>query len=166
MVITASWEDLAAVVFVSNKSMSSCVICVVIAREIFLLQSDCPEITKVHNKFKNNNKNGNFTFKRCWWPVGVCFVPSECLSVKICCSWSSDKFAKRATCEFFFNSALFCCLFDQDLKGQCRYKNWALLRWFLPYFTEKENCTAAQKTTTLQPGKKNAHVILFTHGRA
>ena len=34
----------------------SCVICVVIAREIFLLQSDCPEITKVHNKFENNNK--------------------------------------------------------------------------------------------------------------
>ena len=26
--------------------MSSCAICVVIAREIFLLQSDCPEITK------------------------------------------------------------------------------------------------------------------------
>ena len=61
MVITASWEDLAAVVFVSNKFMSSCVICVVIAREIFLLQSACPQITKVYNKFKNNNKNGNLT---------------------------------------------------------------------------------------------------------
>ena len=36
--------------------MSSCVICVVNAREIFLLQSDCPEITKVRNKFKNNIK--------------------------------------------------------------------------------------------------------------
>ena len=36
--------------------MSSCVICVVIAREIFLLQSDCPEITKVHNKFKTTIK--------------------------------------------------------------------------------------------------------------
>ena len=56
-------KDLAAVVFVSSKFMSSCVICVVIAREIFLLQSDCPEITKVHNKFKNINKSGNFTFK-------------------------------------------------------------------------------------------------------
>ena len=33
----------------SNKFLSSCVICVVIAREIFLLQSDCPEITKVHS---------------------------------------------------------------------------------------------------------------------
>ena len=112
-----------AVVFVSNTFMSSCVICVVIAREIFLLQSDCPEITKVHNKFKNNNKNGNLTFKCCSWPVGVCSVPSECLSAKICCSWSSDKFAKRATCEFFLIRLCFCCLLDQDLKGQCRSKN-------------------------------------------
>ena len=35
--------------FVSNKFMSSCVIYLVIAREIFLLQSDCSAITKVHN---------------------------------------------------------------------------------------------------------------------
>ena len=40
LVITASWEDLAAVVFMSNKFMSSCV------REIFLLQSDCSVIKK------------------------------------------------------------------------------------------------------------------------
>ena len=45
--------------------MSSCVIRVVIAREIFLLQSDCSEITKVPNKVKNNNKNENFTLKCC-----------------------------------------------------------------------------------------------------
>ena len=32
--------------------MSSCVICVVIAREIFLLQSDCPEITKCITNLK------------------------------------------------------------------------------------------------------------------
>ena len=38
-----------AVVFVTNKFVSSCVICLVIAREIFLLQSDCSAITKVHN---------------------------------------------------------------------------------------------------------------------
>ena len=35
LVITASGEDLVAVVFVSNKLMSSCVICLVNAREIF-----------------------------------------------------------------------------------------------------------------------------------
>ena len=39
-----AWEQ-----FVSNKFMSSCVICFVIAREIFLLQSDCSAITKVYN---------------------------------------------------------------------------------------------------------------------
>ena len=32
---------------------------------------------------------------------------------------ASEKFAKRATCEFFFGF-FFCCLLDQDLKGQCR----------------------------------------------
>ena len=32
LLITASWEDVAAIVFVSNKFMSSCVICLVIAR--------------------------------------------------------------------------------------------------------------------------------------
>ena len=37
-----------AVVFVSNKFMSSCVICLVIAREIFPFLSDCSAITKVH----------------------------------------------------------------------------------------------------------------------
>ena len=46
LVITASWEHLAAVVFMSNKFMSSCVICLVIAKEIFLFQWDCSAITK------------------------------------------------------------------------------------------------------------------------
>ena len=36
--------------------MSSCVICVVIAREIFLLQSDCPEITKYITNLKKTIK--------------------------------------------------------------------------------------------------------------
>ena len=44
--------------------MSSCVICVVIAVEIFLLQSDCPEITKCITNLKTI-KNGNFAFKCC-----------------------------------------------------------------------------------------------------
>ena len=48
LVITASWEHLAAVVFVSNKFMSSCVFCLVIAREFCLFQSDCSAITKEH----------------------------------------------------------------------------------------------------------------------
>ena len=36
--------------------MSSCVICVVIAREIFLLQLDCPEITKYITNLKTTIK--------------------------------------------------------------------------------------------------------------
>ena len=36
--------------------MSSCVICVVIATEIFLLQSDCPEITKCITNLKTTIK--------------------------------------------------------------------------------------------------------------
>ena len=42
------------------------------------------------------------------------FVPSECLSAKICCNWSSDKFAKHPTCEFF--SALFLLLVGSGTK--------------------------------------------------
>ena len=110
-------EDLAAVGFVSNKFMSSCVICAVIAREIFLLQLDYLEITKVHNKFKNNNKNGNFTFTVDGW----CLFCSQRMSFSqnLLQLWSSDKIAKRtATCEFFLIRLYFCCLLDQDLKGQ------------------------------------------------
>ena len=51
LVITASCEGLAVVAFVSYKFMSSCVICLVIAREVFLLQSDCSAITNVHKFF-------------------------------------------------------------------------------------------------------------------
>ena len=38
-------------VFVTNKfkPMSSCVICLIIAREIFIPQQDCSVITKVHD---------------------------------------------------------------------------------------------------------------------
>ena len=64
------------------------------------------------------------------------FVPSECLSAKICCSWSSDKFAKRATYEFF--SALFLLLVGSGPKILKRRK------------------TALQpnRTETLKPSKK------------
>ena len=41
--------------------------------------------------------------------------------------------------SFFLIRLYFCCLFEQDLKGKCRYKNQAAPRWFLP----KENCTTA-----------------------
>ena len=100
---------MAAVVFVSNKFTSSCVICVVIAREIFLLQSDCPEITKVHNKFKNNNKNGNL-------PLNV--VDDQLVSVLFPVNVFRPKFAaaglptnlRNTQLASFFNSALYLLL--------------------------------------------------------
>ena len=94
--ITASWEDLAAVVFVSNKFMSSCVICLVIAREIFLLQSDCSAITKVYNFLllsllysfvghKTNVKNGGHFIQKLdifrHRPICAPF-PSKCQSLR------------------------------------------------------------------------------------
>ena len=39
-------------VFVTNKFMSSCVICLVIATENFQPQADCSVITKVHDRFR------------------------------------------------------------------------------------------------------------------
>ena len=79
--------------------MSSCVICVVIAREIFLLQSDCPEITKCITNLKTTMKTEILPLNvvddqlvSVLFPVNV-FRPILLLVF--------DKFAKRATCEFF-----------------------------------------------------------------
>ena len=101
--------------------MSSCVICVVIAIEIFLLQSDCPEITKC-------TKNLKTTIKTEILPLSV--VDDQLVSVLFPVNVFRPKFAagglrqiceQRATCEFFLLIRLyFCCLLDQDLKGQCR----------------------------------------------
>ena len=87
--------------------MSSCVICVVIAVEVFLLQSDCPEITKCITNLK--------TIKTEILPLNVVDV-------------FRPKFAAaglRQICEtrnlrVFFIRLYFCCLLDQDLKGQCQ----------------------------------------------
>ena len=76
-----------------------------------------------------------------------------------------DKFAKRATCEFFLNSALFLLLVGSGPKRAMPIEKLGSCLLVSSVFYEK--CTAASKSTTLQPGKKkNAHVILFTHGRA
>ena len=96
-----------------------------------------PGDNKVHNKFKNNNKNGNFAFKCCWWPVGVC-----CLSAKICCSWSSTNL-RNVQLASFFNSALFLLLVGSGPKRSMPIGKLAVFRSFLPHFREKEKCTAA-----------------------
>ena len=50
--------------------MSSCVICLVIAREIFLLQWDCSAITKVLCKgYKINVKNGGHFIQIGYFPT-------------------------------------------------------------------------------------------------
>ena len=93
--------------------MSSCVICVVIAREIFLLQSDCPEITKGITNLKT-------TLKTEILPLNV--VDDQLVSVLFPVNVFRPKFAAaglRQICEtrnlrvFWL---YFCCLLDQHLK--------------------------------------------------
>ena len=98
--------------------MSSCVICVVIAVEIFLLQSGCPEITKCITNLK--------TIKTEILPLNV--VDDQLVSVLFPVNVFRPKFAAaglRQICEtrnlrVFLIRLYFCCLLDQDLKGQCR----------------------------------------------
>ena len=97
--------------------MSSCVICVVIAIEIFLLQSDCPEITKCTTNLKT-------TIKTEILPLSV--VDDQLVSILFPVNVFRPKFAaaglrqiceQRATCEFFFfNSALFLHLVESGPK--------------------------------------------------
>ena len=87
----------------------SCVICVVIAIEIFLLQSDCPEITKCITKLKT-------TIKTEILPLNV--VDDQLVSVLFPGNVFRSKFAAaglRQICEtrnfqVFLNSALFLLL--------------------------------------------------------
>ena len=88
--------------------MSSCVICVVIAREIFLLQSHCPEIAKCITNLKT-------TIKTEILPLNV--VDDQLVSVLFPVNVFRPKCTAaglRKICEtrnlrafFFFNSALF-----------------------------------------------------------
>ena len=88
--------------------MSSCVICV-ITREIFLLQSDCPDITKCITNLKT-------TIKTEILPLNV--VDDQLVSVLFPVNVFRPKFAAaglRQICKtrymrVFFNSALFLLL--------------------------------------------------------
>ena len=123
--------------------MSSCVICVVIARDIFLLQSDCPEITKCVTNLKT-------TIKTEILPLNV--VDDRLVSVLFPVNVFRPKFPAaglRQICEtrylrvFFFNSALFLLLVGSGPKRSMPIEKLAVLRSFLTYFKEKEKCTAA-----------------------
>ena len=99
--------------------MSPCVICVVIAREIFLLQLDCPETTKCITNLKT-------TIKTEILPLNV--VDDQLVSVLFPVNVFLPKFAagglrqicKTRNLRVFLIRLYFCCLLDQDLKGQCR----------------------------------------------
>ena len=71
---------------------------------------------------------------------------------------NSCQFATRATSEFF--SGLSLMLVGSGLKRSMLFAGL--------FHISKRRKAALQlhKTETLKPGKKNAHVILFTHGRA
>ena len=88
--------------------MSSCVICVVTAREIFLLQSDCPEITKCITNLKT-------TIKTEILPLNV--VDAQWVSVLFPVNVFRPKFAavglatnlRNAQLASFFNSVSAAC---------------------------------------------------------
>ena len=83
-----------------------------------------------------------------------------CLSAKICCSWSSDKFAKRATCEFF--SALFLLLVGSGPKRSMPIeKIGQFFSGFFLYFKGRKTALKLNRTETMKPGKKKGsrHLI-------
>ena len=101
--------------------MSSCVICVVIAIEIFQLRSDCPEITKCTINLKTTVKTEILSLSVVDDQLVSVLFPVNVFRPKFAAAGFRQICEQRATCEFFFLIRLyFCCLLDQDLKGQCR----------------------------------------------
>ena len=79
----------------------------------------------------------------------------------------ADKFAKSATCEFFFNSALFLLLVGSGPKRSMPTEKLGSSSLVSSIFYREGTLHCSLKDDTLQLGKKkNAHVILFTHARA
>ena len=78
---------------------------------------------------------------------------------------ASEKFAKRATCEFF--SAFFfvaCWIRTQKVNADRKIEQF--FTGFFHISKRRETALQLNRTKTLKPSKQNAHVILFTHGRA
>ena len=98
--------------------MSSCVICVVIAREIFLLQSDCPDITKCITNLKTTIKTEILPLNVVDDQLVSVLFPVNVFRAKICCSWSSTNLRNAQLASCFLIRLYFCCLLDKDLKGQ------------------------------------------------
>ena len=118
--------------------MSSCVICVVIAKEIFLLQSDFPEITKCIIK-KTEILPLNVVDDQL---VSVLFPVNVCRP-KFAAAGLPTNLRNAQLASFFFNSALFLLLVGSGPKRSMPIEKLGSSSLVSSYFKEKENCTAA-----------------------
>ena len=87
------------------------------------------------------------------------FPVNVCLSAKICCSWSSDKFAKRATCDFFY--ALFFLFVGSGPKRSIPMEKLASSSLVFHISKRRKSALQLNRTETLKPGKKKCsrHLI-------
>ena len=97
--------------------MSSCVICVVIEREIFPLRSDCPEITKFITNLKTTIKTKILSLNVVDDQLVSVLFPVNVFRPK-CAAAGLRQICETRNMRVF--RLYFCCLLDQDLKGQCR----------------------------------------------
>ena len=73
-------------------------------------------ITKVHNKFKNNNKNGNFTFNVVNDQLGSFLLPVIVSRPKFAAAGLPTNLRNAQLASFFLNSALFLLLVGSGRK--------------------------------------------------
>ena len=78
---------------------------------------------------------------------------------------SQMKFAKRATCEFF-SAFFFAARWIRTEKVNTDRKIAQFFAGFFQILKRRKTALQLNRTETLQPVKKNADVILNTHGRA
>ena len=81
--------------------MSSCVICVVIAIEIFLLKSDCTDITKCITNLKTTIKTEILPLNVVDDQLVFVLFPVNVFQQKICCSSSSTNLRNAQLASFF-----------------------------------------------------------------
>ena len=78
-----------------------------------------------------------------------------------------DKFAKRATCEFFFKFGfIFAACWIRTEKVNADRKIGQFFAGFFHILKTKKSVLQLKRRQLCSQGKKNAHVILFTHERA
>ena len=90
--------------------MSSCVICVVIAREIFPLQSDCPEITKCITNLKTTIKTEILPLNVVYAQLVSVLFPVNVFRPKFAAAGLPTNLRDAQLASFFLNSVLFLLL--------------------------------------------------------